>query len=120
MMAEQRASSVSKRGLPALVRPGLGKLGHIEAAGRLASPFQLGGRVDDDLVFAARAVAVFGPWAHIWREKQMKAAEKVVRAMQPLSDLIRTKLHPDVARVAADKEPAVMALFTTLLRWPDR
>ena len=41
-------------------------------------------------------------------------------AFDPLSAFIERHLEGGVAKVAAGKRPALIAAWTTLLRWPDR
>jgi hypothetical protein len=120
VLSEQRGSSISKKGMFALVAPGHGKDVHMANARRLSSPFDLEVAIDDDLWFAAICVATYGPHIRIFRNAQSKAFQRVCRNLQGLDLILKKVMHADVARVAATKSPAVMGLMTILMRWPDR
>ncbi len=116
----QRAAGNSHRGLDHLLQPGLGKERHMEAALALPSPYKPGTCTDPDLRFAACTVAVWGPHLSQWREHQMTLLLRVVEALRPMTNALRRMMPESVRRVAAKKNPAVIALITILLRWPDR
>ena len=115
----QRAAGDSKMGLDHILPPGLGPSDHFAEAIRLRSPFQPGGTADDDLVFAAMGIAVWGPQIKIWRQIQHAAMQSAKAAMSELSDVIEANLEPSVAKAAAKKRPAHMAFLSASLRWPD-
>ena len=57
----QRAAGHSKRGLDHLLRPGLGREGHMKEALALPSPYRPGTTTDPDLRYAAYTMATWGP-----------------------------------------------------------
>ena len=89
-------------------------------AKKLRSPFSMDAPVDDDLWFAARCIAVFGPHIKRYRNEQSKAFWRVCRGLVGLNVQLVQAMHPDVARVASAKSPAAMAVITVIMRWPDR
>ena len=120
VLSEQRGSSISKKGINALVTPGMGKELHIRSALSLSSPFSMDAAVDDDLLFAARCCAIFGPQIRSFRTRQSKAFDHVCKKLKALDIILKTKMHAEVAQVASHKSPATMGAMTILLRWPDR
>ena len=116
----QRAAGHSKRGLDHLLRPGLGREGHMKEALALPSPYRPGTTTDPDLRYAAYTMATWGPHIERWREQQTVLFNLLVEAVRPLTNALRRRMPPTVKRVAAKKDPAVIALITVLLRWPDR
>ena len=120
VLSEQRGSSISKKGIAALVTPGMGKELHIRNALNLSSPFSMDAAVDDDLLFAARCCAIFGPQIRSFRARQSKAFDHVCKKLNALDIILKAKMHVEVAQVASKKSPATMGAMTILLRWPDR
>jgi hypothetical protein len=118
-LGRQRAPGDSKRGLDHLLPPGLGPEAHWKEACTLDSPFRLDQAIDKDLVFAAKAIATFGPAIRHWREEQHAVMISVTRVLAPISELIESRLDPVVARAASKKRPAHMAFLASCLRWPD-
>jgi hypothetical protein len=45
---------------------------------------------------------------------------RLVEALQPMTEAMRRRMPESVKRVAVKKNPALIALFTVLIRWPDR
>ena len=80
----QRASSSSKRGLHPLLPPGLGKEEHIRRALLQPSPFSQNFIVDDDIHYAGRQMAVFGPRHLHYRMEQIMLMKKVTKALAPM------------------------------------
>ena len=78
-------------------------------AQKLESPFCTVARPDDDIAFAAEAIAVWGPWIGVWRRRQMESLVKVWQAVQPLAQALRRLMPPSVAKVAESKNPSFMA-----------
>jgi hypothetical protein len=116
----QRAAGNSHRGLDHLLQPGLGRERHMEAALALPSPYRPGTCTDPDLRFAAYAMAVWGPHLSQWRDHQRMLLQRMVEALRPMTNALRRRMPESVRRVAAKKNPAMIALITILLRWPDR
>ena len=116
----QRAAGSSSRGLSHLIQPGLGKTQHLAVARELPSPFGQPGPCDDDLDFAANALAVFGPLLPRWREKMRKALRELCKLLRPLEAFLALQAVPSVGGVSRTHGPACMALVTSLLRWPDQ
>ena len=116
----QRALSTSKRGLPAALPPGLGPARHLELARRLSSPFSASFDIDSDLAFAAKALVLLGPALEHWRFLQSQAIKRAASWLRPLEEAAVAAMDPSVAKVAASKRPAFIALLTSVLRWPDR
>ena len=100
--------------------PGLGKEGHWEAASRVQSPFQASFVVDDDIHYAARQIATFGPMHFRYRQHITGIMKKVERVLKPVEIWLVDRMHPMVKDVAEHKKPAAMAFCTVILRWPDR
>ena len=116
----QRAAGNSKRGLDHLLRPGLGREGHMKEALALPSPYRPGTTTDPDLRYAAYAMAVMGPYIETWRAQQATLLLQLGEAVRPMTEALRRRMAPTVKRVAAKKDPAFIALVAILLRWPDR
>ena len=85
----------------------------------LPSPYRPGTTTDPDLRFAAYTMAVWGPLIGPWREQQQLLLMRLVEALQPMTEAMRRRMPESVKRVAANKNPALIALFTVLIRWPD-
>ena len=116
----QRAAGNSHRGLDHLLQPGLGREKHIAAATALPSPYRPGTTTDPDLRFAAFTMATWGPFIGPWREQQLLLLMGLAEAVRPLTEALRRRMPETVKRVAGKKDPALIALFAVLLRWPDR
>ena len=116
----QRTTSLSSRGLPALLPTGLQETEHLRRARELTSPFAASLTLDDDLFFCVRATVLLGPAVMAWRAKQVQALKRFARWLRPLDLAARRAQPPSVARVASAKAPGTMAGLTALLRWPDR
>ena len=116
----QRALSTSKKGLPAALPPGLGPTRHLELARRLSSPFSASFDIDSDLAFTAKALVLLGPALEHWRFLQSRAIQRTASWLRPLEEAAVSAMDPSVAKVAASKRPAFIALLTSVLRWPDR
>ena len=119
-MGMQRASGNSSRGLDHLLRPGLGRERHMEAATALPSPFKPGATSDPDLRFAAHTMAAWGPFVTRWREQQDAAVRVLAECVRPLTEALRRRMPASVRKVAVKKDPAMIALVVVLIRWPDR
>ena len=119
-MGLQRASAASKRGLDHLLPAGLGPAVHIQRAQHLDSPFAADVGADEDVLFAAFAVAVWGPRIGAWRHSQSESLLAVEQAVAPLAEALRSMMPPTVKQVAARKNPALIAVIILALRWPDR
>ena len=98
----------------------MGRAEHMRQSMDLPSPFSADPEPDDDVLFAAEAIARFGPYVDRWRLEQMHHVNNLRDAVQPLTMALRKKMPPSVLRVAAKKDPGFMALFVVLLRWPDK
>ena len=119
-MGMQRAAGHSKRGLDHLLQPGLGREKHMDQALALPSPYKPGATADPDLRFAAITMAVWGPYITPWRKQQENMLLCLTEAVRPLTNALRRLMPETVKRVAGKKNPAMIALTTVLLRWPDR
>ena len=119
-LGTQRYPGNSRRGLDHLIQPGLGKEGHLKVALTVKSPFRPGQAIDDDIRFAARALALMGPYLTEWKRKQERAFGRLCKALAPASAAVEAALSPAISTVAGPKRPVVMAALTSLMRWPDR
>ena len=119
-MGMQRAAGNSHRGLDHLLPPGLGRERHMEAALALPSPYKPGATDDPDLRFAAYTMATWGPLVTRWREQQETMIRGLAECVRPLTEALRRRMPESVKRVAIKKDPAMIALVTVLIRWPDR
>ena len=86
----------------------------------LPSPYRPGTTTDPDLQFAAYTMAVWGPFIGPWREQQRFLLMGRVEALQPMTEAMRWHMPESVRRVAVKKNPALIAFFAVLIRWPDR
>ena len=102
--------------IPTLVPVGLGKDAHIACASGLTFPYDEQHDEDDDLSFAARAMAIMGPAVRHWREAQAKALKAVAAAVRPLERKLRAVMPQHIAAAPEHKAPAAMAAATVLLR----
>ena len=84
------------------------------------SPFEPIGMPDDDIVFAARAIAKWGPHIGEWRRRQGEHMAIVAEAVKPLAEAMRKHMPTTVFQVAGTKNPAMIAVCVVALRWPDR
>ncbi|CAE8721778.1 unnamed protein product, partial [Polarella glacialis] len=119
-LGSQRRGPHCAGALPALVERGVGKEAHMAFALPVPSPFESENVMDDDALYAARAMARLGPYVRIWRRQMIRVLEALAKAFQPWDDLLVSLMHPDVQAVAKTKKPAMMACVVVLLRWPDR
>ena len=117
---KQRAAASSKFGFDHVLPPGLGKSRHVEEATQLASPFVVKPPSDPDLVFAAYAMAVFGPLLQQFRDKQRAALLRCQRALRPLELALVEHRCLSATKVAATRKPAMFAFLTCTQQWPDR
>ena len=53
-------------------------------------------------------------------EQQHLLLMGLVEALQPMTEAMRRRMPESVKRVAVKRNPALIALFTVLTRWPDR
>lgn len=97
----------------------MGKETHIQLACSLHSPFSPGPLADPDLAFAARGMAVFGPFLASYRSRVLHVMATVQRALAPLEALLDSLKCGTAKMVAMPKRPAFMALTAAVLKWPD-
>ncbi len=88
-MGFQRAPGDSSRGLDRLLPPGLGPDVHYLQAQQLRSPFDVTPAADTDMKFAAKAIAVWGPYIRRWRDQQDKIMNQVEAALEELTEHIQ-------------------------------
>ncbi|CAE8598126.1 unnamed protein product, partial [Polarella glacialis] len=119
-LGSQRGGPHCAGALPALVERRVGKEAHMAFALPLPSPFDSENVMDDDALYAARAMARLGPYVRVWLRRMNRALEALAKAFQPWDDLLVNLMRPDVQAVAKTKKPAMMACLIVLLRWPDR
>ena len=67
---------------------GLGPDGHIREALKLQSPFATPPEPDDDVGFAADAMARFGQSIANWRRQQLEHMADLKRALGPLTSML--------------------------------
>ena len=116
----QRAAGHSKRGFDHLLQPGFGREKHMEQALAFPSPYKPGATADPDLRFAALTMAIWGQYITPWRKQQENMLLCFTEAVRPFTNALRRLMPETVERVAGKKNPAMIALTTVLLRWPDR
>ena len=87
----------------------------MEQAMALPSPYKPGTVTDPDLRYAAFTMAVWGPFIEQWREQQTQLLLKLGEAVRPMTEALRRRMPETVRRVAAKKDPAMVALITILL-----
>ncbi|CAE8647621.1 unnamed protein product [Polarella glacialis] len=119
-LRSQRGGPHCAGSLPALVERGVGKEAHMAFALPLSTPFDSENVMDDDALYAARAMARLGPYVRIWRRRMSRALEALAKEFQPWDNLLVNLMRPDVKAVAKNKKPAMMACLIVLLPWPDR
>ena len=103
-----------------MLQPGLGKEKHMETALKLPSPYKPGTTTDPDLRFAAYTMAIWGPFIGQWRHQQQQLLGGLMEAVRPLTEALRRRMPKSVRQVAEKKDPAMVAMTTVLMRWPDR
>ena len=116
----QRAAGDSSAGVDHLLPPGLGRDEHLRQARGLLSPFRACLPLDLDLQFAIEALAVFGPRVSAWRGPRQRLLRRLLPALRPLQLHLDAHRVPTSRAVASDRNVALMAFLTVLLRWPDR
>ena len=116
----QRAAASSRRGLLMLMQPGLGPEEHMLEAQKLESPFRTVAWPDDDIAFAAEAIAVWGPvdWS-LEAKADGELCESLAGGATPGASAAETDAT-ERAKVPGSKNPAFMAICIIALRWPDR
>ena len=82
----------------------------------LRSPFAVSHTADDDVHYAARQSAVFGPYHVRYRQHIVAILKKVERALLPLEEWLQQQMHQEIYDVAKEKRPAAMAFFVVLFR----
>ncbi|CAE8612721.1 unnamed protein product [Polarella glacialis] len=87
-LGSQRGGPHCAGTLPALVERGVGKVAHMAFALPLPSPFDSENVMDDDALYAARAMARLGPYVRIWQRRMKRALEALAKAFQPWDDLL--------------------------------
>ena len=118
-LSGQRFSSESSKGLDHILPPGLGKELHILHSSELPSPFLPRVWPDDDVEFVAHTIGVWRELLPLLANRQRKIFRSVVKALAPLHlELARFRCS-SACRVAVNKNAAVIAFATALLRWPD-
>ena len=116
----QRAAGNGRRGLDYMIKPGHTPEQHIEAALQLPNPFSIPPDSDEDLKFAARSVAILGNVLPVFRQMQLALLLTVLTAIAPLAEALWALQTPEIARIAAAKNAALIAFWTVVLIWPDR
>ena len=64
--------------------------------------------------------AIWGPFAGQWRHQQHQLLGGLVEAVRLLTEALRRRMPRSVRQVAKKKDPAMVAMTTVLMRWPDR
>ena len=118
-LSGQRFSSESARGLDHLLQPGLGKELHMLQSSALPSPFLTRDWPDADVEFVAYTIGVWREHLPLLAKRQRQIVRSVVQAVSPLQEALCRFRCESATRVAANKNSAVIAFFTSLLRWPD-
>ena len=85
---------------------------------RSISPFAPCVDIDDDLSFAARCMAIFGPFYYMFVDQQLVALDGIAEALSPLRERIGKQRTADVRAFSEAKDPVMIAAYTALLRWP--
>ena len=118
-LSGQRFSSESERGLDHLLPPGLGKEQHMLQPSALPSPFLTRKWPDADVEFVTYTIGVWRELLPLLAKRQRQVFRSVVKAASPLEETLSRFRCDSATRVAANKNAAVIAFFTSLLRWPD-
>jgi len=119
-MQLQRGGPLSKFALPSLVPSNLSKEEHMDSSKKVDFPFSRPAALDDDADFAARAMAIMGPFLDAWRRRQCRALVTLAKRLEPWEQQARAYMAPSVKTVAAAKAPVFISMQTALLQWPDR
>ena len=115
----QRGGPLSREATPPLLAKGLGKDLHMLLSSTLPSPFDADSILDDDVIFAIRAMCILGPCIRAWRRRQVRAMKRLAHLMQPWDSYLKKCMPESVRKIAGHKSPATMAAFGVLMRWPD-
>ena len=118
-LSGQRYAPATSKGLDHLLPPGLGPEAHIKAALDLPSPFAPRAWPEPDVEFVIDTVWIWQQWLPCLAQKQRSIMKSVHRALQPLQAALQHHRSRAASQVAASKNPAFVACFTALLRWPD-
>ena len=118
-LSGQRFSSESARGLDHLLPSGLGKEAHMLQSSALPSPFLTREWPDADVEFVAYTIGVWRELLPLLAQRQRQVVRSVIQAVSPLQEALCRFRCDSAIRVAANKNAAVIAFFTSLLRWPD-
>ena len=81
----QRGTVLHKYAIVPLMPQALGKSSHALMSTSLPSPFQASVVLDDDARFASRAMVILGPFARVWRRKQLKALRCLDKALDNMN-----------------------------------
>ena len=117
-MGVQKGGPLSKWACAPLLPHGLSKEAHMTCGSCLPSPLDTESVLDDDCVFALRAMFVRS-LARTWRRQQRRALRSLVKWPRPWDEALKQAMLPEVFCVASNRRPAVMTALAWLLRWPD-
>ena len=115
----QRWPSESSKGLDYLLRPGLGKEGHLREALLLPSPSVTKAWPDDDIAFVVESIRIWGPDLPVLAQRQRRLLKSIRSAVAPLQAVLGLQRSESAKRVAGSKKAAFIVCMTALLRWPD-
>ena len=76
--------------------------------------------LDQDLGYAVEAMVLWGVHLDKWRGQQQRALQRVLAELQPIREALEPFRSETSKAVATQRDIAGIALFTALLRWPDR
>lgn len=118
-LSGQRFPADSGKGLDHLLPPGLTKEGHMSASLDLPSPFAPSAWPELDISYVVEALGVWREFLPRFAAEQRQVLETIARAVAPLDTALQAFKSPSALQVASQKRPAVVAVLTALLRWPD-
>ncbi|CAE7488397.1 unnamed protein product [Symbiodinium sp. CCMP2592] len=88
-LGSQAGGPNSKGAVAPFLPPGLGKDCHMQFSVCLPNPFDTQALLDDDAMFACRAMAALGPCIRSWRQIQARALRLISRFLQPWEHLLQ-------------------------------
>ena len=118
-LSDQRYPGTSSRGLDHLLPPGLGPEAHILEGSLLCSPFSPTPWPEPDIAFVIHAICVWQHHLQSLSNTLRGVMRSVIKAVQPLQTALVPFRCFAAQQVSANKNAALMAALTILLRWPD-
>lgn len=115
----QRYPGASNKGLDHILPPGLGPECHMEEGSQVTSPFNPQPWPEPDVAFVLHAICVWQEAFQGLVYRMRSTFRSVVAALHPLHCALAPHRCPAAQKVAVQKNAALVAFLSVILRWPD-